>query len=302
MAVYNGKSYVRHAIESILSQTFVDFELILIEDGSTDETPLLLREYDDPRIRLIENGQNIGLTRSLNRGIRAAGGEFIARQDADDYSLPKRLARQVSYLDTHPQVGLVGSGSRWIDQEGNKLHDWQPMTDPVDLHQTLLYSIPFLHGTFMFRRQCLADLDGGYNEAFPVAQDCDLLLRLSDKWDVANYAEILYVHRLHKDTVTANCESEQLRCLEIAQQAAIRRRLAYGWRRLGLSKATAPEWVFAMERRGLAQRYVWWSAAARQHSRGFALQFLIIALLLDPTTSEIWHYIAGIAKRKTRKS
>ncbi|NIR96430.1 MAG: glycosyltransferase, partial [Gammaproteobacteria bacterium] len=236
--------------------------------------------------------------KSLNRGIRASSGSLIARQDADDASLPERLARQVAYMDAHPNIGLVGSGSRWIDDQDVVTREWVPLTDPSEIQQLLLFSIPFLHGTFMFRRESLSDIGGGYDETKPVAQDCDLLLRVSERWDMANLPDILYVHRQHEDTITAKRKADQEHYLHLARQAAICRRLAFGRGRFGLSKARIPEWVKSTDRHWLAQRYVWWSAGARTLNRGLALQFLFIALLLDPTSPYVWSYIRGILVRK----
>lgn len=300
MAVYNGAQYVRQAIESILAQTFTDFEFVLVNDGSTDKTGEILASYRDPRIVLLENNQNVGLTKSLNRGIRASSGSLIARQDADDASLPERLALQVSYMDAHPNIGLVGSGSQWINERGVMTREWFPLTDPIQLQQLLLASIPFLHGTFMFRRDCLPDIGGGYDETKPVAQDCDLLLRISERWDIANLPDILYVHRRHEDTVSAKRQAEQEQYLQLARQAALRRRLSYGRGRLGRSKGRMPTWVKSADRRWLAQRYVWWSAAARMLSKATALQFLLIAFALSPTSKIIRQYLKGIIMRKLK--
>jgi glycosyltransferase involved in cell wall biosynthesis len=298
MAVYNGARYVRGAIDSILAQTFTDFEFVIVDDGSSDRTPEILASYEDPRIKIVENTQNVGLTISLNRGIRASRGWLIARQDADDVSLPERLAQQVNYLAAHPAVGLVGSGSLWVDAQGEVIREWQPLSEPAKIHQTLLTSIPFLHGTFMFRRACLRDIGGAYDESMFVAQDCDLLLRISEPWDLANVPDILYVHRRHEDTVTAMHTEDQQNYLQLAQQAATQRRLAQGWGRLGLSRLRAPQWMKDAGRRRLAQRYTWWSAGARQIDRRLALKFLFIALLLDPTTPDAWSYVRSVLAHK----
>ena len=298
MAVYDGALYVSQAVDSILAQTFADFELVIVNDGSADDTAQILASYRDPRIVIVENERNLGLTRSLNRGLRASHGELIARQDADDVSLPDRLAQQVTYLDTQPTIALVGTGSRWIDEHDAVIKEWRPVSQPKEIHKVLLSVIPFLHGTFMLRRHCLRDIGGGYDESRPVAQDCDLLLRLSEQWDLANLPEILYVHRRHRDTLTARRKADQEHHLELGQWAAVRRRLAYGWGRLGLARAATPGWVESADPRWLAQRYVWWSAGARRLSRKVALEFLVIALLLEPTVPEIWSYLHGIFVRK----
>jgi glycosyltransferase involved in cell wall biosynthesis len=298
MAVFNGARYLRQAVESVLNQTLSDLEFVIVDDASTDETAEILSSYGDPRIILLNNGHNIGLTRSLNCAIHASSGKLIARQDADDLSLPDRLEKQVAYMHSHPIVGLVGSASRWIDAQGSVIRESRPPTEPARLQELILSSVPFLHGTFMFRRECLADL-GGYNEQMPVAQDCDLFLRLSERWEVANLPDILYVHRRHEDTVTARRFDDQKRYLRLAQQAAVRRRLAYGRARLGIPvDGGVPNWVGSMSRRWWSQRYAWWSAAARRLSKHLALQFLIIGFLLDPITPELWSYVSGILARK----
>ena len=112
LSVYNGERYLRESIESILNQTFTDFEFLIINDGSTDDSRRIISSYDDPRIQLIDNEQNIGLSQSLNKGLKLARGTYIARQDADDISEPERLAKQVSYMDRNPHIALLGSWYR----------------------------------------------------------------------------------------------------------------------------------------------------------------------------------------------
>ncbi len=118
MSVYNGDKYLREAIESILNQTFTDFEFIIVNDGSTDNSLEIIESYDDERIKTINNKKNIGLTKSLNKALKFAKGKYIARQDADDVSLPNRFEKQVEYLDSHPEVALVGTSVYLIDENG----------------------------------------------------------------------------------------------------------------------------------------------------------------------------------------
>lgn len=300
MAVYNGEAYVGQAVAGVLAQTLADFELIVVDDGSTDSTRQILAGYRDPRMRIVTNQQNLGLTRSLNQGIRLACGKYIGRQDADDFSLPERLAQQVAYLEAHPQVGLVGCASRWVDRHGHFLRTMQPVTAPEQVGPLLLAEIPFLHGTFMIRRQSLRDVGGGYDERLPLAQDCDLLLRLAERWDLANLPEVLYVHRRHENSLSARRAAEQQKCLQQARVAAVQERLHHGWDRLGWHRADLPEWLNQADRSWLARRYLWWSAGARALNRRWAAQFLLIALLLDPVALASWRYLFRIGRRKIR--
>ncbi len=298
MAVYNGEKYLRESIDSILAQTFTDFEFVIIDDASTDSTASILKSYKDPRIHLIENDRNIGLTRSLNRGIGFSIGEYIARQDADDVSLPGRLSAQVAFLQTHPAIALVGAGVRYLNALGETLEDWQPQTSPEEIQHSLLCTVPFVHGTFLLRRSCLDTIGGGYDETMPVAQDAGLLLQLSDSSDLTNLPKILYLHRVHEERITAKRLDDQLHYYRTARDAAIRRRLKLGWGKIRHSTATLPDWVKTADRRWLARRCVWWSAGARAVHKWTAVEFIVIALLLDPRTPEIWSYVQGIIGRK----
>src|ERR1039457_4802694 len=118
MGAYNGERFIRTAIESILNQTFRDFELIVIDDCSTDSTPQILREFNDDKLRVVRNERNLGIAETLNNGIAVARGEYVALQDHDDISLPARLECQVAFLDRNTQVGMVGSGCSVIDEVG----------------------------------------------------------------------------------------------------------------------------------------------------------------------------------------
>lgn len=119
MPVYNAQEYIREAIDSILNQTFSDFEFIIINDGSTDNSVEIIKNYNDPRIVLVDNTENKGLVSVLNQGLQLAQGEYIARMDADDISLPNRFMEQVNYLDKHPQVGILGA---WFHIFGDKIN------------------------------------------------------------------------------------------------------------------------------------------------------------------------------------
>jgi hypothetical protein len=196
MSVYNGERYLRESIESILSQTFTDFEFIIVDDGSFDSTATILRNYRDPRMVLLSNEVNIGLTHSLNRGLAVARGRFIARQDADDVSLPNRLERQVLFLREHPAVGILGSCCQLIDRDGRKLWLYQVPTHDLNIRWKSLLENPFAHPSVMMRRDILTGNGLSYDETLQVAQDYDLWTRMMRYTQGANLTEPLIHYRL----------------------------------------------------------------------------------------------------------
>ncbi|MEO5331174.1 MAG: glycosyltransferase [Magnetococcus sp. YQC-5] len=201
-SVFNGAPFLDAAIESIHGQTFVDFEYLLVDDASTDETPAILAAWAsrDPRIIVIRNACNMGLTRSLNKGIRMARGQWIARQDADDISLPERLERQVGYLALQPTVGLLGTGAWLMDERG--MLDPQPRSGPLDhamICWHLLFFNPFFHSSVMFLR----DLAYTYDETLRFGQDFELWGRLLTRTCGANLVEPLVCLRRHASRVSA---------------------------------------------------------------------------------------------------
>ena len=131
MSVYNGERFLREAVECILNQTFRDFEFLIINDGSTDGTRDIILSYKDSRIRLVNNKDNVGLTKSLNKGLAMSSGELVARQDSDDISSLHRLAQQVNFLDSHPEVVAIGSQIKAIGIHGQQLRHFslqKPLT------------------------------------------------------------------------------------------------------------------------------------------------------------------------------
>ncbi len=191
MAVYNGEHYLREAVESILVQSFQDFDFLIINDGSTDKTWELLKSYNDPRIKLINNGQNLGLTRSLNKGLKLAEGQFIARQDADDISEPERLTKQVAFLETHPELALLGTGYKEIDDQGNVLGEKKLPCDYTQIRWDILFYCPFVHSAVMLRKSIVLEQIGFYNEALTYSMDYELWSRIARRLPVANLNECL---------------------------------------------------------------------------------------------------------------
>jgi glycosyltransferase involved in cell wall biosynthesis len=195
LPVYNGAAYVLEAVDSILAQTWRDFELIVLDDGSTDETPALLAQRNDPRLMVVRH-LNRGLALTLNRGIELARGEYIARQDADDISEPKRLERQVEWMDAHPACGLLGTWSTILDADGRRERQHRHPCRNGELQMRLLFDSFFVHSSVMLRRSVL-DVVGPYPtdpERNP-PEDFDLWLRIARRFEIANLPEPLVVYR-----------------------------------------------------------------------------------------------------------
>ena len=205
LPAYNAEKYLDQAVGSILAQTFTDFELIIVDDGSIDKTLAiahnLANDLADPRIRVIANKENCGIPKTRNIGWKAATGEFIAHQDADDYSHPTRLEKQIAYLLKNPKVGILGTNRQTINRKG-KIRDHKPMPEQA-VFDDLLHRNLVVHGSALIRRSVLEQA-GGYDEWFLICEDYDLWLRIADKiaW-VRNLPDALYVHREHDDSMTA---------------------------------------------------------------------------------------------------
>ena len=203
MPVYNGEHYLREAVESILDQTFTDFEFIIVDDGSTDNTWQILQSYaaSEPRIVLVRNETNVRVARSLNKGLGLARGEYIARMDADDVSLPERLAKQVAFLDESPDVGVVGCAIHVIDADGSPMRIVRYPTMHALLLWSLCFSTPIAHPTVVFRR-AVVERVGGYDDALLANQDRDLWQRLSSVTHFANLPDVYLLYRWHPDQVS----------------------------------------------------------------------------------------------------
>ena len=196
MPVYNAEAYLREAIESLLYQTFQDFELLIINDGSTDRSEAIIAGVVDPRIRLVSQ-TNQGLAAALNRGIQLAQGRYLARQDADDLSLPARLERQVAFLDANPDHGLIGTWAEiWSERTRTGRYHRHPVHDDI-LRFNLLFDSFFVHSSVMIRKD-LFDVVGMYaTEQDRQPEDFELWSRIvrNGRFKVANIPEVLVVYR-----------------------------------------------------------------------------------------------------------
>lgn len=195
MTIYNNADYLRPAIDSILKQSFKDYEFIIIDDGSKDDSAAIVKTYKDKRIHFISR-PNKGLSASLNEGITMANGTYIARQDADDISVRDRLQKQVAFLEKHPEVGLLGTNYLEMDTQGKLIQVRNVFTRPDDLKLTLVFSNQFAHGSVMMRSSLLNKV-GHYNETISSAQDYDLWARMSRVSPVYNLKDTLYHWRCY---------------------------------------------------------------------------------------------------------
>lgn len=208
MSVYNGEKYLREAIDSILNQTFTDFEFIIINDGSKDKTKEISESYNDPRIRLFHQ-DNIGLTKSLNKALSFAKSEYIARQDADDISLPERLEKEVDILENNKDIGMVGTYAVFINESSRAFNIWKMPIQDNQIRKRLMIGNSFCHGSVMFRKQCINNI-GTYRENYKYTQDYDFWLRIADHYKLYNIGEELYKFRRHSKAISRRKLSEQL--------------------------------------------------------------------------------------------
>ena len=226
MSVYNEEQYIAETVESILNQTFSDFEFIIIDDGSEDKTYDVLKTFNDPRMRIVRQ-QNMGLTKSLNKGIELSKGEYIARADAQDIYVPTRFEKQVNFLDKNKKVAAVSNWVRYVDEEGNLISEKKLPTSSVQIKRKLGFSNSMVHSSVMIRKSALIDI-GGYNESLPYAQDYDLWLRLSQKYELANIPEFLCTVRILRKGVSLSKENLQIKCALKALSNGIKRG-QYSW-------------------------------------------------------------------------
>lgn len=205
MPVYNGEAYLREAIDSILGQTYTDFEFIIIDDGSTDSSPEIVRSYEDSRIRFYQNEHNMGVAATLNRGLDLATGEYIARMDADDISLPERFAKQAAYMDTHQNIAVCGCGIRLIGaRTGKRIFAQTPEQMKVDM----LFSCGLAHPTVMMRGTVFGGKGLHYDPAFSKMEDYALWAETLKRYEIVCIPEILFQYRIHPNQITQHYSNE----------------------------------------------------------------------------------------------
>jgi len=282
MTVFNGRKYVREAIESVLSQTYRDFEFILIDDGSTDESHYIAWEYatQDRRIRLISR-PNKGLTKSLNEGLISVRGKYVARMDADDVCLPQRFEKQVKFLNANDDHVLVGCRCMLVDPDGFPICEKR---DIVFTHEEIdsglmRMSWPVVHPAVIMRTDALRKV-GGYNERYRTNQDHDLFLRLAEVGKLANLDEVLLLYRQHFESVGfTKVELQTNTVLEIAKAAHARRGVPIP----GNFKAGPASVLHPREHH---RNWTWWALAA--HNIPTARRHAFALLRNSPLSAQSW--------------
>lgn len=201
MPLYNNAKFIEESVESVLQQTYKNFELIIIDDCSKDGSIKRIEKYQDPRIKIIRNNKNIGVAKSLNKGLGIAKGEYIARCDSDDVNLPQRLNKQLKFLSKHKDCIVVGSNALLINERGRKVGVTnQPQTDP-DIRKNILIRNPIIHPSTMYRRDLISKI-GSYRAFFNGVEDYDLWFRVINRGKIYNMGEILIKRRIHKNVIT----------------------------------------------------------------------------------------------------
>lgn len=207
MPVLNDEKNLRDSIQSILTQTFNDFEFIIIDNGSTDRSKEIITSFQDSRIQLICNQKKMGLSASLNTGIKGSRGEYIARMDADDISLPTRLAKQISFMNSHLDIGICGT---WIKLLGElNGHIWKYHSKPQILRSELFFNNVFAHPTILMRRKWMLENQLFYDPASVKTEDYDLWVRCSQHFPMTNIKEVLLQYRVNSKQLKEHLTDEQ---------------------------------------------------------------------------------------------
>ncbi len=218
MSNYNTpEEYLREAVESILNQTYSNFEFIIVDDFSDDNSVEIIQSYNDPRITVLKNNENMGITKSLNRAMKAAKGEFVARMDADDISLPERFEKQVEYMKQNPSVVVCGT---WVELFGSGAEALKEKYSKKVLSEKDLFRIQLLfgnhnniiHPTAMFRHSSLSENNITYNEKYVYAQDYRMWAECSKYGECQNLNEVLVKYRMHNKAVSTDKKAVQTEC------------------------------------------------------------------------------------------
>lgn len=290
MPVYNCRQYVARAIDSVLAQTFGDFELLIIDDGSTDATPEILWRYaaDDARVRVLTRPHG-GVGAALNAGLAESRGKMIARMDADDICLPDRFTRQLDFLSNHPDHVLVGARVLLIDPDGDPLYEMEDIPEAHEQIDRMLLEARWaiVHPTVMMRREAVTRV-GGYGDDLVPVEDHDLFLRLAEIGRLANLPDVLLHYRRHA--------MSSVRLLADRRVASLRRVMEAAWERRGLLDRSGfpiilPDIDRDDPRRDVKQRRRWGWLCLQSGNLPTARKYALVGIREDPFSSESWRLI-----------
>lgn len=206
MPVYNGEKYISESIESILDQSFTNFELIIVDNGSTDETIEVIKEFDDDRIKLIQNEKNMGLAYSRNRAIQESQSKYIAILDSDDIATPNRLEEQYQFLETNHEYAMVGSFYQTIDENGKLKDNFPLMSDPDLIPAFLLFNNCFAQPSLLIRKNIIPE--PAYLDHLAPAEDYNLWIRIIDRHKGTNIPKYLLRYRVHSENFSSNTKKQ----------------------------------------------------------------------------------------------
>jgi glycosyltransferase involved in cell wall biosynthesis len=292
MPVYNAARYLAEAVESVLGQTFTDFEFLIVDDGSTDRSRVILEQYAvrDSRIRLVSR-PNTGYAVALNELLRLARGALVARMDADDVALPERLQRQLDYLRAHPDVVCVGSAVHLIDEGGRFLRDAHPGMESDEIQERALTGDCVLNHPSVMMRRAPVEAVGGYHPEFEPAEDLDLWLRLGEVGRLTNLPDVLMKYRQHTASFSERHQRLQLERSAAAVLEACRRR------GIPPRHVAVNPWR-PTDRRSRMETYVGYgSRGLERNDYGMALHYSLQAIGQVPWRAGGWWLLARIVRR-----
>jgi len=291
MPVYNAERYVAEAVESILAQTFTDFEFIIIDDGSTDGSLSILQHYagQEERIRLTSR-PNTGFVRAVNEGLSQAGGKYIARMDADDIAMPERFAKEVAYMEANPECIVVGCRMMLIDADGDPIREWilRESHEEIDEANLRGHGGGVGHPTVLMRRDEVMAA-GAYDIAFQFSADLDLFLRLAERGRLANLPDVLLKYRLHLGSIGYKKRIQQQSAAAAVVRAACERR--------GLDIPASDDPALLRPRSAGYHHATWAKWALRAGNAATARKHAFAALRKSPFSLRSWKVAARIVRK-----
>lgn len=258
MSVFNGEKYVRETVESVLNQSFRDFEFIIVNDGSIDKTLEILRNFDNNKIKIIDQ-ENQGPAKARNRAIRVSKGKYIGIIDCGDLAFKKKMGIQINFLERNKEIYGIGTWANIIDEKGNIVGALKYPTEYEKIRKVILRYNPFVHPSLVFRKEVFNEI-GLYDESFEFAQDYDLVLRAVKKFKIVNLPQVLLNYRISEESISFRKRKQQsYYALKIRARALSK----YGypaWQCIYLIKPSFSFLVPARLKNFVARRFLWRSS------------------------------------------